>query len=265
MLRKLIFLLVVFVLASGAAAAAEWTQRVSMMTQNHGQVERTFNGPEGLQGLIIGPAAGAEDNGRVLAWGTQEGLLIVGNVYDRNGRNLSEVVRQDKPEWFEANNQATPGSVVPASVTTTASTSGDAVWQEAMSFLDAGRAVKQGSGERVFVFTESSCPYCRKFYEAAQATPGFFSKYEVVWVPVARTRSNLKTGAILTGDMSILTNPQKSVSLTQAQESIVVENSFFLQEKGGRNATPAFLIQRNGRSEFKYGLEMNEFLALMGK
>lgn len=243
-------------LMASSVSANDWAQTVSALTQGQGQLDRIFDGPEGMTGIIIGPAPGAVDDGKVLAWGTPSGLLLVGNVYDRNGRNLSEVVRQDRPEWFQA--QASAG-VAPA-----AYPGGDKVWDEAETFLPTGRAVSQGQGMRVYVFTEATCGYCQRFYTEIQASPDILQKFEVVWVPVTRDGKDFRTGAILTGDKGILADKNKPVKISQEQEKIVLHNTYFLQDHGGRLSTPSMLVLKNGRAQFLYGVNVQTLKSMSG-
>lgn len=255
-MQRLILLLAFFLFLTSPATAGDWAQRVSALTQSQGQVERVFDGPEGMTGIIIGPAPGAVDNGKVLAWGTPSGLLMLGNVYDRNGRNLSEVVRQDRPEWFLAQ--------APAGVTPAAYTGGDPLWDEAEAFLSSGRAVSQGRGKRVYVFTEATCGYCQKFYRDLHANPELLQRFEIVWVPVTRDGKDFRTGAILGGDMSILMDKNKTARLSREQEDIVLKNALFLQERGGRLSTPSMLVMKDGRAQFIYGIDVQSLKSMSG-
>lgn len=252
-MKRFLIILVGLLLVASTAAASDWAQRVSSLTQGQGQLERVFDGPEGMTGIIIGPTPGSVDNGKILAWGTPSGLLLIGNVYDRNGRNLSDVVRQDRPEWFQS--QVSQGPV---------EHSGDPFWDEAATFVTSGRAVVEGQGERIYVFTESTCGYCQKFYHEVHADPIFLKRFEVVWVPVTRDGKNLRTGAILNGDMGILTDKGKPVQVSKAQEQFVLDNTYFLQDNGGRLSTPSFLIRKNGKAEFVYGQTFQTLQTLLG-
>lgn len=245
-MKRILILLVFLVLASSAASAADWANRVSAMTQGQGRVDRLFDGPEGMTGIVIGPAPGAADNGKILAWGMPGGLLVVGNVYDRNGRNLSEVVHQEKADWFQSAHAAVEPSAG----------SPDPFWEEAMSFPPAGRAVSEGQGERVFVFTESGCKFCKRFFEEVHADPNLLKKFEIVWVPVTRDGHNFRTGDILNGDLGILKDKDKPVNVSKKQEKFVFDNSIFLQEGGGKLSTPAALVmESDGLSRFYYGID----------
>ena len=254
-MKRILASVVFFVLVSSVASAADWASRVSSMTKGNGQVDRLFDGPEGMTGIIIGPAPGAADNGKVLAWGMPDGLLVLGNVYDRAGRNLSEVVRQDKPEWFQSGSAAQT-SVAPAAA------EGDAVWQQAVGFLSSGRAVSTGQGRRIFIFTEAGCAYCKKFYREVQADPSLLRRFEIVWVPVTRDGKDFRTADILGGDLSILANQNKPVNISKEQEQIVYDNALFLQEKGGKLSTPAALVLDEKGSLFLYGFNA-EYLKSM--
>jgi hypothetical protein len=248
---KKIIILTTLLCAASFAHAADWSERVSSMTQGQGKAEILFDGPDGVKGIVIGPAPGAADNKKVLAWGLPSGLMVIGNLYDRTGRNLNEVVRKDKPEWF-----------VPAPVVDLGD---DPLWGEAEGFLAAGRAVSDGKeGERVYAFLESTCGYCRRFYQEYKTNP--VPGVNMVWVPVTRDGKNMRTGAILNGDMDILVNKNKSVRVTREQEDMVYDNALFLQERGGRLSTPAFLVKKPGeKAKFHYGLEVKELRALMAK
>jgi hypothetical protein len=252
-MNRVLTILIGLLLVASFAGAADWGQQVSSMTQGQGQVERSFDGPEGMTGIIIGPAPGAVDNGKVLAWGTPSGLLIIGNVYDRNGRNLSDVVRQDKPEWFQ------PQPVV---AKTAAAGDGGPLWAEAETFLASGRAVSEGQGERVYVFTAYSCGYCKKFYREIHADPTFLKRFEIVWVPVTRDGKDFSTGAILNGEKRGFM--EKGGHVTKAQEELVLDNTYFLQDNGGRLATPAFLIKQNGVGKIHYGLNVQTLQSVIG-
>lgn len=243
-MKRILILLVFLVLASSAASAADWANRVTAMTQGQGQVDRLFDGPEGMTGIVIGPAPGAADNGKILAWGTPDGLLVVGNVYDRNGRNLSEVVHQDKPEWF----QPSDASVEPSAGAE------NPVWAEASSFLSTGRAVAEGQGRRVFVFTAIGCPYCAKLYKEIHADPALLRKFEIVWVPVTRDGKNFSTAAILGGNLDLLADNGQPVSVTKEQEQLVRSNTQFLMDHGGKVSTPTAMVMDDGQALFLYGV-----------
>ncbi len=184
-------------LLASTASTSDWVSRVSSMTHGQGQVDRLFDGPEGMTGIIIGPAPGATDSGKVLAWGMPDGLLVTGNVYDHAGRNLSDVIRQDKPEWFQSTSAAKAAVERPVE-------SGDLIWKEAVSFLSSGRAISEGQGRRVFMFMEAGCGFCQKFYREFRADPSLLRRFEIVWVPVTRSGKDFRTADILGGDMSIL-------------------------------------------------------------
>lgn len=243
-MKRILILLVFVVLASSAASAADWANRVTSMTQGQGQVDRLFDGPEGMTGIVIGPAQSAPDNGRILAWGMPDGLLVVGNVYDRNGRNLSEVVHRDKPEWFQSSADALEPSAGGE----------NPVWADAVSFLATGRAVAEGQGRRVFVFTAFGCPYCEKLYREIHADPSILRKLEIVWVPVTRDGKDFSTAGILGGDLSALGGGNHSVSVTKEQEQIVRSNTQFLHDNGGKVSTPTAMVMEDGQALFLYGV-----------
>ena len=166
----------------------------------------------------------------------------------------SEVVRADKPEWFASGAPAAP-----------VAQGSDPFWDEAGTFVATGRAVAEGRGERLYIFTESTCGFCQKFYHEIHSDPSFLQRFEVVWVPVTRDGKNFRTGAILNGDMGILTNKNKSISMSKEQEDFVLENTYFLQDNGGKLSTPSFLIKKNGKSQFVYGQTFQSLQALLSK
>jgi len=132
----------------------------------------------------------------------------------------------------------------------------DRLWAEATSFLSSGRAVSEGHGKRIFVFTESTCPYSNKFFQEVHTDPNILKNVEIVWVPVTRDGKNFRTGDILNGSLDILKDKNKTVNVSRKQESMVYDNALFLQEKGGRLSVPSALVLGNdGIARFHYEID----------
>lgn len=238
-MRYLMIMVFIGVFSSMAFAAEDFESRVSVLTQGQGRVERTFPGPEGVQGIVIGPAKGVQDQGKILAWGLPNGLIMIGNLYDRTGRNLSDVVHTEKKEWFGT-----------ASVD---------FWGAAERLVETRHAVAEGSGPNtVYVFTEASCTFCQKFFYEAHQDPEFLSRVRIVWIPVTRNGSDLRTGAILSGDLGILSDPSREATLTKDQEEAVLANTMFLKAGSSKVATPSFLLKVGNQGQFVSGLTKND-------
>lgn len=245
--------------SSAVAETPDWNDKVATLTQKQGRVERLFDGPEGIKGIVIGPSEGVPSEGRILAWGLPSGLLMVGNLYDRQGRNLSEVVHTDKPGWFAA---ATVEEV--ATVTTAKNvTNGDILWRNAATKIPS-HATLQGSGtKRAYVFIDATCPYCKKLYNEIAADKDFLKKFQIAWVPVTRDGQNFSTGSILSGDMSVMNG--KAQEITDDQKKAVIENVEWLKELGGRVATPGFLYLKNGTSTITYGINKEKLEVVLNR
>lgn len=220
-------MLMATLLTASLAIAVNWDERVEFVTQGTGKVDRIFDGPEGLTGIIIAPKPGFEHMGRGLAWGLPGGLLIFGDVIDLQGQNLSEVVFQEHEEWF-----ADPVSAEMLSD----------IWKEALLLVEQGRAFSEGSGRQVFAFIDAFCPYCEEAFQAVHGNPEYLDKNEIVWVPIAWNQDTAKTtGLLLEGNTEVMRSRSGTVS-DPAVAELVLRNRDLLV-RTGKSGVPAYMMK----------------------
>lgn len=220
-------ILMVFLLAVSAADAVNWEERVEFLTQGAGRIDRIFEGPEKLTGIIIAPKPGFEHMGKTLAWGLPSGLLIFGDVIDLEGQNLSEVVFQEHEEWF----------VDPVSADLLSD-----IWEEAQMLVELGRAFSEGNGRQVFAFIDAFCPYCADAFQSVHGNHDYLKNNEIIWVPVAWDLETARTTGLLLEDNTAVMQTRSGTVNDPATAELVLQNRDLLI-RAGKRGVPAYMMK----------------------
>lgn len=124
-------------------ATENLTRLLSDVTQGQGRLEKTFEGPDGLIGIV-----GKEDNGdRFIVWASPNGKILLPSVaIDSDGNNLNETMRMSA-----GLDDAKTHSLTMASHPNT-------------------KSILQGqSGPIVTVFIDPNCIHCHHLFKEVQA------------------------------------------------------------------------------------------------
>lgn len=163
-------------------APLPWAAPITKATQGQAVIVQSFPGPEGLTALVIGPAPGVQDQGKIIGWGLPNGLVVVGNLFDRNGRNLNDAILKTMGD----------GRTAPPE---SKSASHDIPTDKLESLLGSldqavamGAATLQGeasANQTLYIFFDPLCGHCKRLYKELQTPGGLPAGVKVAWLPVS--------------------------------------------------------------------------------
>lgn len=248
---------------AASASGLPWSAPLSKATQGQAVIVDSFPGPEGLTALIIGPAPGVEDHGKVVGWGLPNGLLMVGNLYDRNGRNLNQVVQASKGLTAEEGRTVSGEKL-------------EGLWESVRQSLAMGGGVVEGNASAsedatVFIFFDPQCGHCKRLYKEIHQQEDLLRSWRFVWLPVSILgQQGIPMAAhALTGPdafrqvMTLSKEGLKNLPYPDEKARSLLAINQVLLELSGQPATPAMLWRdAQGVIRFEKGYDATRFKAM---
>lgn len=146
--------------AGGDAANLEsWKKIIDKASQGRAVITKTTQAPEGMTAIIIDSTKDQVSEGEVLAWGLPNGLMMIGNLYDREGNLVNARFKLAKHDLNE---------------------SLSLILEKAVK--DKPLPTSEGSGHEFFVFIDPACGHCKKTWSTLHGN--IPEGVKVTWLPV---------------------------------------------------------------------------------
>ncbi len=238
---------------------------VSEASGNESELLRVLDLPEGVDTSLVPIEVGSKTDSRTtLSWYSDHGLLIFGSVIDRQGRDLTRLVKsyhgmgqekepkqQVSPDDHNAVNDEMSSNERDAArrpnEVRSQRTAKDMSWPLSRVYEQIEESVSyfpnnEQDGRYIYVFVDPQCPYCEELYTDIMTSEDLDASV-VRWVPVAVLgRSSLpKAAKLLSSERSAdsLRVDAKEADSELAEK--IVENTRVLLYSAEQVATPTLI------------------------
>jgi len=252
--------------ATDAPMLNGWDATLRTITHGQAVIKQTFPGPEGLTGLVISHAPGQPDRGNVLGWSLPNGLLVVGDVYDRNGRNLNEAVKAAMPAIFTTPPHPSLTNAVPVMTTERA----DTIFRGIEEAASEGAGIREGEREAsIYVFFDPRCGHCKRLHEDLKNSD-VLKTASITWMPVALFGDESEKLALfaMTGldalDAAMKGKASEIPDSAMPKARAAIRANLMLLQLSGRASTPMVAWRdAQGRAHLDYGYTGTEQIKTM--